>query len=77
MQAGLLDHLLIAPKNISYHNEHHFYPSVPFYRLPELHRELMQQEGYRAGVHLSPGYLGVIRECLGKRPSRPAPAPPL
>ena len=29
--------------NMSYHTEHHTYPSVPFHKLPELH-ELMQSE---------------------------------
>ena len=31
--------------NINYHVEHHLYPRVPFYRLPELHR-LMQHKAY-------------------------------
>ncbi len=38
--ASVLAHIFVAPKNVNYHIEHHFYPSVPFYRLPELHRVL-------------------------------------
>ena len=28
---------------MNFHIEHHMYPMVPFYRLPELHRELKSQ----------------------------------
>jgi fatty acid desaturase len=33
---GLLGRWLVLPRNIGYHQAHHWYPSVPFYRLPEL-----------------------------------------
>jgi fatty acid desaturase len=58
------DRVFVLPKNANYHLEHHLYPSVPFYRLPELHRLLLQQPGYRASAHFTRGYLGVLRECL-------------
>ena len=40
-----------APKQVSYHLEHHLYPSVPFYNLPRLHIELRRtvyprEDGY-------------------------------
>jgi fatty acid desaturase len=31
-----------APKHVNYHLEHHLYPSVPFYNLPQLHAKLRQ-----------------------------------
>lgn len=31
-----------APKQVNYHLEHHLYPSVPFYNLPQLHLLLRQ-----------------------------------
>ena len=31
----LIESLFILPRNVGYHLEHHWYPSVPFYRLPE------------------------------------------
>ena len=32
--------------NMTYHTVHHTFPSVPFYRLPELHREVEQTLGF-------------------------------
>ncbi|MEO8422051.1 MAG: fatty acid desaturase family protein, partial [Hyphomicrobium sp.] len=33
-----LESIFILPRNVGFHLEHHWYPSVPFYRLPELHQ---------------------------------------
>ncbi len=63
-RASVLDHIFVAPKNVNYHIEHHFYPSVPFYRLPELHRVLMSKSDFKESVHVTRGYLGVLRECV-------------
>lgn len=60
---SLVEKLLIAPKNIGYHLDHHLYPSVPFYNLPALHRELQQSEEFRAQAHLTRTYRAVIDEC--------------
>ncbi|MDC0273751.1 MAG: fatty acid desaturase family protein [Planctomycetaceae bacterium] len=56
--------ILFAPKNINYHLEHHLYPSVPFYNLPRLHQELLENEDFRNNAHLTKTYMGVISECL-------------
>ena len=48
--------------NMPYHVEHHVYPSVPFHRLPDLHR-LMRQE-LRVTAH---GYAAFTREYLARR----------
>jgi fatty acid desaturase len=75
--ASVLEHIFVAPKNVNYHIEHHFYPSVPFYRLPELHRVLMSRSDFKDSVHVTRSYLGVLRECVrgshsivSMRPSR-------
>jgi fatty acid desaturase len=60
---GLAERCFIAPKNVNYHSEHHAFPSVPFYRLPELHRLMLSSEHYLDFTHLSRGYLAVLREC--------------
>jgi fatty acid desaturase len=62
-RASILEHIFVAPKNVNYHVEHHFYPSVPFYRLPQLHRTLMTNPEFKDSVHVTQSYLGVLREC--------------
>jgi fatty acid desaturase len=61
---GLLVRLFFAPKNVNYHVEHHFFPSVPFFRLPELHALLMSDEEFARAVHITPSYAMVLVECL-------------
>lgn len=71
-QATLLERIFLAPKNVNYHIEHHFFPSVPFYRLPELHALLMSKPGYREGAHVTRTYWGVLEESVGRTPSNRA-----
>ena len=52
-----LEALLILPRNIGYHLEHHWYPSVPFYRLPELHARLMREPRFAANADVSTSIL--------------------
>lgn len=59
----LLDRIFIAPKNVNYHIEHHFYPSVPFYRLPKLHQLLLEKSDFRSAAHVTRSYWGVLKEC--------------
>jgi fatty acid desaturase len=47
-----LESLFVLPRNIGYHIEHHWYPSVPFYRLPELHQRLLQVPNYHANANI-------------------------
>ncbi len=58
-----LERILVAPLNVGYHLEHHLYPSVPFYRLEELHRRLMRVDVFRNQARITRGVNGVIREC--------------
>lgn len=60
---GLLGRLFVLPRNIGYHIEHHFYPSVPFYRLPELHACLMARPSFRAHANVTRSVLSSLREC--------------
>lgn len=48
---------LVLPRNVGFHIEHHWYPSVPWYRLPALHAALMAQPGFREHA--------VVRGSLG------------
>jgi fatty acid desaturase len=62
-----------APHMVNYHLEHHLYPSVPFYNLPELHRALMANPTYAARAHMTRGYsTGLVRECLTPQPASAA-----
>lgn len=60
--------------NMPYHTEHHVYPSVPFYRLPELH------ELTRPHLHVTAnGYLrfhgDLLRAIRGRGPEISNPKP--
>jgi len=46
--------------------EHHKYPSIPFYRLPEVHRLLLQQPGFREYAQNTRHLTGLFRELHGK-----------
>ncbi|GFZ96048.1 MULTISPECIES: fatty acid desaturase family protein [Sphingobium] len=60
----LLDRFLIAPFNVSYHLEHHLFPSVPWPNLRRLHAHLMTDPVYAAEAHVTQSYWGVIRELM-------------
>ena len=38
-----LERRFLFPLNFNYHVEHHLFPQVPFFNLPQLHRELVQR----------------------------------
>jgi fatty acid desaturase len=55
---------LIVPRNIHYHIEHHWYPSVPFYNLPVLHTLLMAQLEFREQAVVTDSVIASLRQCL-------------
>jgi fatty acid desaturase len=59
-----LESVFILPRNVGYHLEHHWYPSVPFYRLHELHRLLAEREGFRAHAVVRRSVLTSLGECI-------------
>ncbi len=65
-RAGIIARMFVAPFRVNYHIEHHVMPSVPFYRLPAMHRMLRQ----RGAVSSPPGYWRVL-EIVSSGP-RPA-----
>lgn len=60
-----LERWLMLPRHVGYHIEHHWYPAVPFYRLPELHAALMEQPGFRARAVVSRSLWGSIQQVMG------------
>jgi len=56
-RAGLLARMTVAPHRVNFHIEHHVMASVPFHKLPLMHRMLRE----RGAVAEPPGYLDVLR----------------
>lgn len=52
----------LAPYNMSYHIEHHLYPSVPVFRLRELHAHLMRNPEFAARARVTDSYRGLVDE---------------
>jgi fatty acid desaturase len=61
---SLLERVFVAPRNVNFHLEHHLYPSVPFFRLPQLHAVLMKDAIFQSKAHVTSTYWGVLRECV-------------
>lgn len=78
VEGTLLERHSIAPLNINYHLEHHFYPSVPYYHLPAIRKILAAQGIYEEGHNYFRTYLdprrGVLRWLMAE-PHAAAPAP--
>lgn len=58
------ERFFVVPHHAALHADHHLYPSVPFYRLPELHRELNEIAAYRANIYQNTSYLGSSRSSV-------------
>ncbi|MDF2445372.1 MAG: fatty acid desaturase [Moraxellaceae bacterium] len=63
-RAGWLARATVAPIHVNYHIEHHVMASVPYFRLPQMHRLLRE----RNAVPEAPGYLDVLR-IVSSRPA--------
>jgi fatty acid desaturase len=63
-RAGLLARATVAPLRVNYHIEHHALASVPYFRLPALHRLLVA----RGALPEAPSYLDVLRLVSAGRP---------
>jgi fatty acid desaturase len=70
------ERLFFAPHHMNYHIEHHLYPSVPHYRLPELSRALMSNPDFAATAHVTRGYVtGLWRELTTRKAEEPQARP--
>ena len=59
-QANPLARLTVAPHHVNFHLEHHLLPKVPHYRLPEMHRLLVERGAYAEATQAN-GYVEVLR----------------
>jgi len=64
---GPLGRLLLFPHHVNYHVEHHLFPAVPHYRLPQLHREL-RDRGVLDGAEVRP-LAATLDRVFGERGS--------
>lgn len=62
------------PHGIGYHMAHHLFPSVPCFRLKQLHAGLMKIPVYAEKLHQTAGFPGLLDE-LAPRDSAPTPTP--
>jgi fatty acid desaturase len=67
---GLVERVLFAPMRMGFHAEHHLFPSVPYYRLPELARLL----GDAPEIEVRPSYVGFAVNYFRRLPLVPARA---
>jgi fatty acid desaturase len=57
--AGVLARMTVAPINVGFHLEHHLVPTVPFHRLPQMHR-LLRARVALPSASIAGGYLDVL-----------------
>ncbi|HJQ38791.1 MAG TPA: fatty acid desaturase family protein [Thermoanaerobaculia bacterium] len=57
-----LSQFLLYPHNISYHIEHHMFPSVSAFRLRGLHETLLENPVYANNAHITHGHWELIAE---------------
>ncbi len=55
--------------NMQYHTAHHTFPSVPFYRLPDLHGEIIENTGTSPNTMTYLGFQLQVFRQLGWRRS--------
>jgi fatty acid desaturase len=58
VRGSALERFFIAPLNANYHLTHHLFPAIPFHRLPQVHRRLLQSAAFRDQPGLFSSYLG-------------------
>jgi fatty acid desaturase len=61
-RAGYIARALVAPINVNFHIEHHLMASVPYFRLPLMHKMLLAR-GY---VQKPPSYFDVFKRMSSK-----------
>lgn len=67
-RAGWLARTFVAPLRVHYHIEHHVMASVPWFRLPIMHRLLRD----RNALPPAPGYIDVLRQVSSGVPVKQA-----
>jgi fatty acid desaturase len=58
--ASPLARVTVAPHRVNYHLEHHILMTVPYFKLPKLHR-ILKERGALEGGYVASGYAEVLR----------------
>lgn len=56
LKAGVISKAFLCPFDFNYHAEHHMFPSVPHYFLPELHKRMQACDSVKALYLVRPTY---------------------
>lgn len=59
---SLFDRALLTGLDFHFHAEHHFFPAVPHYYLPELHDVLQNDPAFRDRYLVRPTYFSFLRD---------------
>jgi fatty acid desaturase len=59
---SLFDRALLTGLDFHFHAEHHFFPAVPHYYLPELHEVLQKEPAFRDRYLIRPTYFSFLRD---------------
>jgi|SRR5690554_873258 len=54
----------LAPYSLGYHAEHHLFPGIPFYNLPQLHKIISRNNRYSHSIELETNYLKMISKII-------------
>lgn len=71
-RAGLLARFTVAPLHVNFHLEHHLLPTVPWFRLPAMHRLLRERDAL-PDESVAPSYVAVLARVTS---SERLPSPP-
>lgn len=66
--AGILARLTVAPHRVNYHLEHHLLMTVPYFKLPQLHRVLLER-GALKSAFVASNYVEVLKQASSLIPS--------
>ena len=69
-RAGWLARMIVAPYWVNYHLEHHLVVATPCWKLPRLHRWLLEA-GQGAQMELASGYGEVLRKATARGSDSP------
>jgi fatty acid desaturase len=69
-RAGWLARMIVAPYWVNYHLEHHLVVATPCWKLPRLHRWLIEA-GQCAQMELASGYGEVLRKATARESDSP------